>query len=75
MFGRKRLLKAAFRRRFVVTLVDEATFDGLLIDADADLVILADVRLVQGERTAPQPVDGRVYLERSRIAYMQAPRG
>ncbi len=71
---REKLIRKAYRKRFVVTLHDDTTFDGLLIEADSEVVILQNATVITDPREVPQPVDGKVYLERSKIAYMQAPR-
>lgn len=74
MFGRRRLLRKAAHQRFVITLKDETTFDGLLVDSDKDVLIIANARVLTDPREQPQPVDGLVYLERSNVAYSQVPR-
>lgn len=76
MFSRKRLLRGAVHHRFVITLDDanQTTFDGLLVDSDSDVLVLVDAKVLTDERQVPQPVDGRVYLLRSNVAYVQAPR-
>lgn len=69
-----RLLAAALRERFIVTLHDESAFDGLLIDVDEKTLILVQATTLNagGGRVG---VDGALYLERSRVAYMQRPGG
>lgn len=65
-----RLLAAALRERFIVTLTDESAFDGLLIDVDERVLVLAQASTPNagGARVG---IDGALYLERSRVAYMQ----
>lgn len=72
MFRRRRLLRRALRARFVITTLDGATFDGLLEEVDATTVVLVDAGELD-QRGGRRPVDGRLYLERARIAYMQEP--
>lgn len=71
---RDRLLRRAVRARFVVTLVDGATFDGLLDEVDPGVLVLVDAGALD-DRGGRRPVDGRLFLERARIAYMQSPDG
>jgi hypothetical protein len=71
-----RLLKTALRERFVVTLRDEqdSAFEGLLVDVDARTLVLVDaVQISRGG--AKVGVDGALYLERSRVEYLQRPGG
>jgi hypothetical protein len=60
------------RERFIVTLKSGDTFDGLLDDHDESTVELLDPHVVgtDGKLTG---VDGRMYLPRAEIAYMQRP--
>lgn len=69
--GRDRLLKQLLRERFVVTLVSGETFDGLLDRWDEATIELLDVAAVS--ETTRVHVDGRIYLPRINIAYMQRP--
>jgi small nuclear ribonucleoprotein (snRNP)-like protein len=77
LFNRKKepdrpsLLQVAVHSRFVVTLKDQTTFDGLLVDSDASVLILANARVLTDPREQPQTVDGRIYLERVNVEYMQ----
>lgn len=69
--ARDRLLKALLRERFVVTLKTGETFDGLLDRYDESTIELLNVHAVtEAQRVA---VDGRMYLPRSQVAYMQRP--
>lgn len=65
----------AIHKRFVITMTDETTFDGLLVDSDDSVLILANARALTDPREAPTPVDGRVYLERANVKYTQELRG
>jgi hypothetical protein len=53
----------------LVFLRDGGQFSGLLADADERTAEFADVRLVQTNGTVP--ADGRLLIERDRIAYLQ----
>lgn len=67
-----RLLRRRLKKRFIITLTDGATFDGLLRDVDRGVVELVDAGALN-ESGGRRPVDGSLFVERSRIAYMQAP--
>lgn len=69
--SRDRLLKRYLRERFVVTLKTGEAFDGLLDAWDDSTIELVNVHAV-AEKTRV-PVDGRIYLPRPQIAYMQRP--
>lgn len=68
---RDRLLKSLLRERFIVTLKSGETFDGLLDRWDESTVELLNVHAVDEKSRAP--VDGRIYLPRPQISYMQRP--
>lgn len=68
---RDRLLKSLLRERFVVTLTTGEAFDGLLDRWDESTIELVDVHAVT-EKSRVQ-VDGRIYLPRQQISYMQRP--
>jgi hypothetical protein len=69
-----RLLAEALRARFVVTMHDESSIEGLLVDVDERVLVLAQcsTRTAAGGTVG---IDGAVYLERSRVLYMQRPDG
>jgi hypothetical protein len=70
--SRDRLLKSLLRERFLVTLKTGETFEGLLdrVD-DRTLELIRPVAVTdKGDRV---PADGRVYLDRVNVAYMQRP--
>jgi small nuclear ribonucleoprotein (snRNP)-like protein len=69
--SRDRLLKTYLRERFVVTLKTGETFDGLLNEWDPTTVELVDAHAVSEKGRVV--VDGRLYLPRAGIAYMQRP--
>ncbi|MGZ4617168.1 MAG: hypothetical protein ACXV3F_00260 [Frankiaceae bacterium] len=68
---RDRLIRMYARERFVITLKSGQTFDGLIEDHDESTIELVDANSVT--REARTPVDGRLYLPRADIAYMQRP--
>lgn len=73
MFGRRdRLLRRAVRERFVITTHTGATFEGLLDQIDGRTVTLVDAGALD-ERGGRRPIDGRLFLDRAQIAYMQEP--
>lgn len=69
--GRDRLLKQLLRTRFVVTLKSGETFDGLLDRLDPSTLELVDAYAVSSSGRAS--IDGRLYLPRDGVAYMQTP--
>lgn len=72
MARRDRLLRELLRVRFVVTLKNGETFDGLLDDHDETTLEFLDVHAI-AKTGSRSEVDGRLYLPRSEIAYMQRP--
>jgi small nuclear ribonucleoprotein (snRNP)-like protein len=68
---RDRLLKSLLRERFVVTLKTGEAFDGLLDRWDESTIELVNPFAVT-EKARVQ-VDGRIYLPREQVAYMQRP--
>jgi hypothetical protein len=69
---RDRLLRQHLRERFIVTLKSGDAFDGLLDEHDESTVELLDPHVVKPDGTL-RAVDGRLYLPRTEIAYMQRP--
>lgn len=69
--SRDRLLNDRLRERFVVTLLDGASFDGLLWDVDEHHLVLRDARTVSAQGSAA--VDGELILPRDGVAYLQRP--
>lgn len=59
------------RDRVLVNLTDGSAIDALLIDQRGPLLVLADATLHTTE-AEPHRMDGRVYIERDRILFMQA---
>jgi hypothetical protein len=70
---RDRVLRQHLRERFVITLLSGETFDGLLDRWDDSTLEFVDAFAVT-ERARLQ-VDGRLFLPRPQIAYMQRPDG
>lgn len=68
-----RLLRREIHHRYLVTTESGETFDGLLIEADDTHIVLADVESVAGTG-ARLKVDGKLWLPRLNIAYMQQPK-
>lgn len=68
-----RLLKDMLRKRYLVTTVDGDVFDGLLLDADDEHLMLADAQAVaaNGDR---MKIDGHLWLPRFNVTYMQQPK-
>lgn len=71
--GRDRLLKQLLRERFVITMTDGAAFDGILDRVDESTLELVDAGAIGENETVK--VDGRIYLPRARVAYLQRPAG
>ena len=69
--SRDRLLKQMVRDRFVITLLNGQTFDGLLDRFDATHLELVDSHQITAE--GKHPIDGRFYLPRVQVAFMQRP--
>jgi hypothetical protein len=70
---RKALITKAIRRRFAVTLKgNEGVFSGVLTEHDRDVLVFEQCQTVPGnEGGTPNPIKGRVFVERSSIAYLQ----
>lgn len=71
MRRRDSLLRQLLRERFVVTLKTGEAFDGLLDRWDESTLELINPTAVS-EKTRV-PVDGRIYVPRDQVAYMQRP--
>jgi hypothetical protein len=59
--------------RYVVTLTTGEAFDGLLESAEGGVLRLVEAYAV--DESSRVKVDGAVYLDRSKVAYMQQPGG
>lgn len=60
--------------RILVNLVDGSAIDGLLIDQRGPLLVLADATLLT-DASEPAPLDGKVYIEREQVLFLQARAG
>lgn len=69
---RDRLIRDLVRDRILVTLNDGTGFQGLLDNADDRTVVLVDAEFLRNDQASVK-VDGRVFLARERIAYIQRP--
>ena len=68
-----RLIRRFLRERFIVTMTDGSTFDGLLLEVDDNTLLLVDAFALDGQTRVS--VDGDLYLPRFDVAYMQRPGG
>lgn len=65
-----RVVRTHLRQRFLVTTKSGQAWSGLLVDADATTVLLANVQSLAPDGTATD-ADGQVFLPRADVAYMQ----
>lgn len=65
-----RIVRNAIRSRYIVTTVNEETFDGVLLDADAKTIVLADVVQIAASG-ARASVAGQLILPRDTVKYLQ----
>ncbi|MET1006576.1 MAG: hypothetical protein ABWX96_13580 [Propionibacteriaceae bacterium] len=56
--------------RVLVNLVDGAALDAVLVAQKGDLLILAEATL-HGPEHEPTVLDGEVYIERTRVQFIQ----
>ena len=70
---RDRLIKKAVRLRFAVTLKqNEGTFAGVLTESDANTWVFEQCSTVpKATGETPQPIQGRVFVDRATVAYLQ----
>lgn len=59
--------------RVLVNLIDGSALDGLLVEQRGQLLVLSDATLY-ADGAEPAPLDGQIYIERSRVLYLQASR-
>lgn len=69
---RSRLLRRALFERFVVTMSDGDTFEGILRSADDRHLVLLDAAPVDGE-PGRRPIDGELFLPADKVRYLQRP--
>lgn len=65
-----RIVKQHLRTKFLITLKTGTTWSGLLVDADASTLQLIDAEVFDADGTSTK-ADGRVFLPRADLAYMQ----
>lgn len=68
---RDRLLRDIVRTKFVVVMTDGATFRGLLDEHDDGHLVMVQAEALTADGATK--VDGRLYLPRDRVAYLQKP--
>jgi len=71
MGRRDKLIRQHLRERFVVTLRDGASFDGLLVEADEKTFRFVDAWALDGKNR--QSVDGELFIPRDEALYLQKP--
>ena len=71
MWENDRLLRMAERGRFVITLDNGESWDGILFDWDKDHYILADPVHISPNDGDRVRADGQIWVPRSRVIYMQ----
>jgi small nuclear ribonucleoprotein (snRNP)-like protein len=69
----KALISKAIRRRFAVTLKqNEGVFSGVLTEFDRDVYVFEQCQTIPGnDGGTPSPILGRVFVERTNLAYLQ----
>lgn len=70
---REKLIRNAVRRRFAVTLKDnEGTFAGVLTESDTTMWVFEQCSTVpQQPGETPEPIQGRIFIDRAQVAYLQ----
>ena len=70
---RDRLIKQALKRRFAVTLRDnEGTFAGVLTESDTVTWVFESCSTIPKQPgETPEPITGRVFIDRAQVAYLQ----
>lgn len=66
-----RVLRRLERHRCVVSTTDGQSFEGILWEADREVLVLVNAELRVGQ--VSQPVDGELVIERARIVFLQFP--
>lgn len=70
----KRTVRRRLRSRMVVTLKTGESFDGVLVEADAEAWVLVQAKaLAAGVKNEDLSVDGEILLLTADIAYAQKP--
>jgi hypothetical protein len=70
---RQRLIKQAIRQRFAVTLKNnEGIFAGVLTETDPTTWVFEQCSTVPKQPgETPEPISGRVFVDRRQVAYLQ----
>lgn len=70
---RDRLIKQAIRRRFAVTLREnEGVFAGVLTESDTTTWVFEQCSTVpKAPGETPEPIQGRVFVDRAQVSYLQ----
>lgn len=70
---REKLIRQAVRRRFAVTLKqNEGSFAGVLTDSDPVMWVFEQCSTVPSQPgETPEPIQGRVFIDRAQVAYLQ----
>ena len=70
---RERLIKQAVRQRFAVTLKNNAgIFAGVLTETDPTMWVFEQCSTVPKQPgETPEPISGRVFVDRAQVAYLQ----
>jgi hypothetical protein len=70
---RERLIKKAVRARFAVTLKgNEGTFAGVLTETDTATWVFEQCSTIPKQLgETPEPITGRVFVDRAQVAYLQ----
>lgn len=71
--GRDKLIRQHLRERFVVTLRDGETFEGLLVEADDRTFRFVNAFALDGKNRVA--VDGELFIPRDESLYLQKPGG
>lgn len=64
-----RVVQSLVRTSFVVTLDDDTTWRGVLVDADETTLALREAEHLTSEGAIP--ADGVIYLPRARVLFLQ----
>lgn len=70
-----RVLKNLIKEKFLVSLVDGTSLEGLLIEVDSKTLQLAQCEqvVIKDTITTRHPVDGQILIPRENILYLQKP--
>jgi hypothetical protein len=58
------------RQRVLVSLLNDRAIAGVLLRTTGEWLVLADAQLHEAS-LKPQPMDGEIYIDRDRIAFIQ----